>query len=148
MACSYILTLASGIWTDINSPTTTTVSYISGWLVSDQNIGKLNNTISACFSGDGAGCIGPDLGAEEQAIYGEIFKQQYWQKKIEENLGAGGIMWVDLGEGDSRIRRASPTEVAKVYKDMWKESNTNLNRMVDSYKINQSFARSNDFAAP
>lgn len=148
MSCDYIIGLASGIWQDINSPSGVTPLYISGWLVSDQNVGKLNALLSTCFSGDGAGCIGPSLGPQEQGIYGEIYKQLYWQQQINANLGAGGIMWVEMQEGDSKIRRASPTEVAKVYKDLWKESTLNLNNLITSYKINASYPRSNDFAPP
>lgn len=146
--CSYIFNLATGIWGDLNNPTDVSTSFISGWLVSDQNLGKLNNVISTCFSGDGEGCISPALGAEEQSIYGELYKQVYFGKQINANLGAGAIAWAEIREADTVYRRASPTEVAKVYKDLLRESNATLKDLITSYKLNASTPRSNDFAAP
>lgn len=145
--CDYISPLSSGIWQDIGSPASPTPNFISGWLVSPQNIGKLNNLLFTCYSGVN-GCIDGALGQREQSIYGEVYKQLYWQQQISANLGAAGQMWVEMRDGDGVLRRTSPTEIAKVYQTMWKESTANLNQMITSYKLNASIARSNDFANP
>jgi hypothetical protein len=139
--------LAQRIWEDINSPAAPTVSYISGWLTSQPNIGKLNNAIGTCFSGLN-GCIDPELEEEELAIYGEVYKQMYWTKQIQANLGAGGVQWISMKEGDSHVTRASPTEVAKVYKDLLRETNGQLMFLVHSYKKNLAYPRAVTFENP
>jgi len=139
--------LAYNTWNDLNQPEDTTASYISGWYLHSSNLGLLNNVLGTCFSGVG-GAISPELGNEEAAIYSEIFKQNYCKRKIYSNLGASSIQWTEIREGDGVIRRASPTEVAKVFKDLLKESNATFKDLVQSYKSNLSFPRSNDFSAP
>lgn len=132
-----ILALSSGIYEDLSSPTNISVAYISGWLVSSGNLGKVNNVLSSSFYVSGGSCI-PDFGADEQAIYSEIYKIEYYKRSLQSNLGAGGVQWVTLKEGDSSITRASPTHIAAEYRQSIKESNAQLRLLIGDYKRNRS----------
>lgn len=147
MSCQYILTMASGVWQDLGNPSDISPTYISGWFTNESNIGKLNNHIYTCFSGS-SGCITPSLGAEEQSIYCEIYKINYYNKRIIESLGAGGIQWTELRDGDSTVRRANPTEASKAYIQMKKLSDENLTDLIASYKIKKAAPRTIDYANP
>lgn len=140
-----IYDLAYQTWNDLDEPSTVNPSFISGWMVNAANVGKLNNLISTNYTGVN-GTISPEIGQEEAAIYSEMYQSLYYKQRINENLGAGGVQWVELENGDSRVRRASPTEVAKVYKDLLRECNANLKDLITNYKYNLSFPRTNNFA--
>lgn len=142
-----IYDLAFSTWNDIGQPTSPTASYISGWMMSQANIGKLNNLIGSVYSGV-EGAIQPELDIEEGAIYSEIYKQTFWQNQVQCNLGAGGIMWTEMRDGDTTFRRASPTEVAKVYKDLLRESKITLTNLVSSYKKNKAYPRVVNYENP
>lgn len=139
--------LAYQIWNDLDEPSEVTTSYISGWLVNPANVGKLNNKIGTCYDAL-SGVISPELGQEEASIYSEIYQALYYKQKINEKLGAGGIAWTEMRDGDGVLRRASPTEEAKVYKDLFKESNIQLKDLIQNYRANLGFPRTNDFSPP
>ena len=159
--------LASGIWEDLGSPETPSVIYVSGWIGSTRSLGKLNMLLDTCFvvdtagmhSGEsyafGAGQTGyydagdyfPALGNTEQAIVSEIYKADFYDKKIRDTLngifeGSGAqVDWSELREGDTTIRRSNRNEVAKVYRGLLNDSRGELNRLVAFYKENLSKPR-------
>ncbi len=137
MSCDYIYNLASGIWEEIGSPTSQSINYISGWLVN--NVGTLNNRINTCYSGDGSGCIDPAIDIEEQGIYKEIYKLNYYTLMVTSSIGAAALStWVELKDDVSSIRRISPNEFAKVYLQLKKEANAELNELIFDYQRNHA----------
>ena len=145
--------LASAIWYDIGQPTALTQDAIQTRLQSNFFIGKLNNLIDTCFSFDTSGNIlvnkVPDtedaFGSEEQNIYIELYKNNYYAQRIAENLGAGGIAWTSLKEGDSTVNKVSPTEIAKTYQTLKNNSDEVLRTLVNSYLNNKTRPYSSDF---
>lgn len=145
--------LASAIWYDIGQPTSLTPDAIQTRLQSNFFIGKLNNLIDTCFSFDTSGNILVNkvldtediFGSEEQNIYIELYKNNYYAQKIIENLGAAGISWTSIKEGDTTINRAAPTEIAKNFQNLKNNSDDVLRNLVTSYLINKNRPYSNDF---
>ena len=115
--------------------------------MNDSNLGKLNNTLNTCFSGVG-GEIQPELDTQVGSIYSSLYKQLFYQQQVQSNLGAGGVQWTELREGDSTIRRASPTETAKVYKDLLKEITNSARIEINLYKKNAAFPRTISYDNP
>lgn len=139
--------IASSIWYDIGQPTSLTVDAIQARLQSNFFIGKLNNSIDKCFIFDNIGAISPedDFGSEEQSIYIELYKNSYYAQKVTENLGAGGLAWTSMKEGDTTINKASPTEIAKNFQVLKNNSDQNLKDLIVSYFNNRNRPFSSDF---
>ncbi len=158
--------LASGIWEDLSSPTTPTVIMISGYVGSDRTVGKVNLLIGTQFLVDTTGAYAgttydaggytgiyqagdyyPALGNTEAAIFSEVYKQDYYDKKIRDALNgiidAAGtdIDWTELSEGDTTIRRSNRNEVAKTYRGMQADSRHELQKLVGYYRSNLSGPR-------
>lgn len=158
--------LASGIWEDLGSPTTPTVIAISGWIGSDRAVGKLNVLlgtefivdVSGYYNGqyfDAGGYSGqyvpgdyyPAFGNVEAAIFGEIYKFDYYAKKIRDVMNgilegtAAEVDWSELSEGDTTIRRSNRSEVAKTYRGMQQDSTAELQKLVGYYRENKALPR-------
>lgn len=154
--------LASGIGEDLGDPTLSVTS-ISGWLASDRGIGKLNVQIGKEFIVDATGAYEgqyyeaggysgqyikgdfyPALGNVEAAIFTEIYKYDYYDKKIRNALN--GILdtttpeldWNELSEGDTTIRRSNRNEVVKTYRGLQTDSKSELTKLVGYYRQNLS----------
>jgi hypothetical protein len=137
MSCDYIQTLASGIWDDIGQPTAVSVSYISGWLVSAPNIGKLNNAINTCYSGV-SGCIDPVLSEDEQAIYKDIYLSSYYGRQATSFLGAAGVdSWLEIKDDVSSIKRQNKNEISKSFIALQKQVQEDLKDKIFAYERNR-----------
>lgn len=147
MACAYITDLATLIYGDLGSPGDISVSSIQTKLVSSGFIGKLNNAISSCYS-IVSGDISPELGVEEQAIYAQMYKSEYYSRKISSIFGGTDINWTTLKDGDSTITRSSQTEVGKLFKDLKRLSDEEMNKLIAAYRVNASSPSTIDYAPP
>lgn len=155
--------LASGIWDDLGQPATPSVIYISGWIGSDRGLGKLNVLLGKEFIVDNSGAYAgisydnggysdtyqagdfyPALGNVEAAIYAEIYKYDFYDKKIRDTLNGifdatnTSVDWSELSEGDTTIKRSNRSEVAKTYRGMQQDSRSELNKLVGYYRQNQA----------
>ena len=147
MPSEYISGLATLIYDDLNSPYDLSVSSIQSKLVNEGFLGKLNNSISSSYiivTGD----ISPVLGLNEQAIYSQLYISEYYTRKINSILGGTEIAWTTIKDGDSTVTRSSQTETAKVFKDLKKQSDEQLVRLVGSYRVNASAPLTIDYAPP
>ena len=86
MSCEYVGIIASGIWNDIGSPTSITISAISGRLLTSGFLGQLDAINQTCHFID-SGCIYPLLVGEEIAIYEEIYKANYYRTFSTQEIG-------------------------------------------------------------
>lgn len=141
MACQDdIYILASGTWEELGSPSAPSIGYISGWFTSYAGIGKLNNTLNTCYSGM-SGCLSPDIGAAESAIYKELYKISYYDGRIAAATNAALTdSWLELKDDVSSIKRHNKNEVAKTFVSLRKEAYENLKDMIFSYQQNNSAA--------
>jgi len=147
MACAYITDLATLIYNDLGAPSDVTISSIQTKLVSTGFLGKLNNMISTSYSII-SGDIYPEMAINEQAIYSQLYISEYYSKKINQIIGGTEISWTTLKDGDSTIVRSSQTEMAKVFKDLKRQSDEEIIRLVGSYRVNASSALTVDYAPP
>lgn len=165
--------LASGVWDDLGQPINPSVTYISGWMGSDRGIGKLNAYLNQQFlvdttgayagvSYDAGGYSGiyqpgdfyPAFGNIEAAIYAEVYKADYYEKKIRDSLN--GILdggndagdWTALAEGDTKIERSNRSELLKTYRGHLQDTRVELQRLVGYYRQNLSDPRAVDISEP
>jgi vacuolar-type H+-ATPase subunit F/Vma7 len=138
MSCDYIFTLASGIWDDINQPTAISVQYISGWLVSDANLGKLNNAVNGCYSGV-SGCVDPVISGDEQAIYKDLYLISYYGRQAAAFLGAAGIdSWLEIRDDTSSVKRQNKNELSKSFIALQKQTQEDLKDKIFAYERNHA----------
>lgn len=145
MSCpNYILDMATQIWNDLGQPTDTPVSYIQSKLISNTFLGKLNALTANCYvivSGD----ISPVLGVDEQGIYALMYEQDFWTRKA--NILANGtdIDWVVIRDGESSISRSNIVDKMRLYRDMQKQLNDQLNKTIAAYRQDLSTSKSVDY---
>lgn len=144
MSCpAYINALSQLIWNDLNQPADQTPSYIQTKLISPGYVGKLNVLTSECFAVSGS-VITPELPIAAQAVYSMMYVTDYYTTKLNQALGGllPGNGAVELAEGDSRIRFVNPTEVARMYKEMQKQTNEQLQLVLASYRSDKALPTS------
>jgi len=151
MSCEYIFALSTGIWLEIDGPSSISVASISGRLVSSGFLGQLDTRINGCHTVV-SGCIQPPLNIEEQAIYEYMYLAGYYKKRSLQSFGSAspdnpmaGIEWTRIQENDSVVSRANPNEIAKFWRTLYNDANIEVNRLVDLYKRNRSAASSVDY---
>jgi vacuolar-type H+-ATPase subunit F/Vma7 len=138
MSCKYIYNLASGIWEDIGQPTATSIQYISGWLVADSNLGKLNNAVNTCYSGV-SGCVDPVISGDEQAIYKDLYLISYYGRQATAFLGAAGIdQWLEIKDDVSSIKRQNKNELSKSFIALQKQTQEDLRDKIFAYERNRA----------
>lgn len=147
MACAYITDLATLIFNNLGAPSDLTISSIQTKLVSAGFIGKLNNAISTSYS-IVSGDISPELGVNEQAIYSQMYMSEYYARKISAIFSGTDINWTTIKEGDSAIVRTSQSEVAKVFKDLKKQTDEELQKLISTYRVNASAPSTIDYMPP
>ncbi len=136
---SYLGELAANVWEEIGQPTDVSIQNIHGWFIA--NVGKLNSYIDTCFVNvDGTG-ISPDMTNRETAVFGQLYKIKYYERMVSTNLGAGAYAITELRDGDTVIRTASKTELAKTYKDIKNQEHVVLKDLVNAYKRDQSIPK-------
>lgn len=149
-----IQNLASEIWNDLGEPSSLSSSSIETKLLTSGYLGKfdlLTNTNHYIdYDNINSGqCITPELFQVEQAIYKQMYFVDYYTKKSTDifsfNDGQTAGSWVSLKEGDSQISRANPTEIAKYYVSLSKESRAILDSLVDLYNRNRAVPESIDY---
>jgi len=137
-----LLDIAEEIYSDLDRPTDISIPMIAFWL--ESNLGNLNNLIGTCYTiTDGE--VDPELTHDEGNIYKTIYFCKYYSKKINDNLGAAGVAVTEVREGDSVIRMASKTEVARYYNELRKEEQKTLKDLVNGYKLNRSIPRTIEY---
>jgi hypothetical protein len=145
MSCAYIFTLSTGLWQEIGEPSSVSVSYISGKLVSDALLGKLGSLTYKCYSGV-SGCIEPALDNGEQGIYSALYLSDYYKKQVSSYLGAAGVKRVlSVSEGDSKLSFSNSTSEAKLVKDLAKDYAEQAKELADLYNRGLSTARDVSF---
>lgn len=121
---------------------------ISGYL--EANVGELNILINTDFNLDTtADEVSPALKKEEEAIFTQLYLKDHLSKEARKVLrdassgstgGSSEVLWSELREGDSAIKRSVPTAAtkntsAKLLQDAAKDAAEYLKRMVHSYNM-------------
>lgn len=129
--------IASGIYEDLGNPSDISVASISSWI--KNNIGLVNNKIFTNYEITGDLFIDnncPD--DEEKVLINEAYNTYYYGKLITSNLGAAGFTTVQEVDSDgAKVKMVNKTELAKVYKDLKKQSQENFDNLVSIYRFNK-----------
>jgi len=145
MNCNYISGLANDIYEEIGSPSSTSVSFISGKLVSNSFLGQLGALTYKCYTNE-SGCINPALDAGEQAISFLLYLGDYYKKQVSNYLGAAGVKRVlSVREGDSSISLSNSATEAKLIRDLAKDYTEQAKEAADLYNRGLSNARQVQF---
>jgi hypothetical protein len=145
MSCAYIEVLSSGLWEEIGSPSSVSVSFISGKLVSESFLGQLGSLTYKCYQSV-SGCIEPPLDNGEQGIYGLLYLGDYYKKQVVNYIGAAGVKRVlNVREADSSLTFSNTTSEAKEIRALAKDYNDQAKEMADLYNRGLSTARDVSF---
>lgn len=114
----------------------TNTAAITAWL--EENLGLLNTLINTSFHS-----VDPGLGLEERAIYKLIYLYNYYSKQarnvlrgIVSTTGGGNIL--SVADGDNKIQFVNKNEVGKTYRDLSRETKSQLDQLVTKYNIYSS----------
>lgn len=134
-----ILTLASGIYQTIGSPSSLSVGFVSGWITSSGGmLGDINIKLDTCFylSGD-APCIAGGFGGQEATIAVIMYQSDYYESKSLSSLAGLGTPWTNMREGDTSITRESSVSISKQYLAMHENAQAQLRLAMHDYKLNR-----------
>lgn len=134
-----ILSLASGIYQSIGSPTAQSVGFISGWITSSGGmLGDMNTKLDTCLSLSGsAPCIAGDFGDQEESLAYLLYQSSYYESKALSTLGALSTPWTTLKEGDTTITRESSVNISKQYLAMHENAQAQIRLAIHDYKLNR-----------
>jgi len=144
MPCAYLTDLATFIWNDLGSPSDLSVPSIQTKLTSEAFLGQLNSLTANCYSlvtGD----ISPVLGNREQGIYAMMYEKDFYTRKLNQLMAGDAIMWTRVQDGDSSIVRSDLVNVARLYRDMQKQLDEQLNMVIGSYRKGRAMPSSVDY---
>lgn len=131
-----IVDIADEIYRDLSEPTDLSIAKIAFWLRA--NIGQLNTLLNIAISEDADMEFDPELIDEEKDILKQLYLIRYYNKKATENLGSSAYQWTEVSEGDTRIKRASKTDVAKTYLVLKNDAEIEKNRLAALYRANRA----------
>ena len=141
MSNNYLNDFVGSVYEQIGQPTAYPLPRVSGWLLDNSNLGKLNNLIGTNYvseyvSGITGYSITPQPGNNELAIYSLLFEYNYYSQlardtAISASTAAGD--WTSLAEGDSRISRVNKNEVSKTLRGLASDIKQNLDKSVKMY---------------
>lgn len=141
MDCAYLTDLATSIWNELGEPTDMPVSYIQSVLVSNAFLGDLNVLTTNCHV-TVSGAIDPPLDVNEQALASLMYQRNFYTSKLNQIANGTDIPFVSIQDGDSRITRVNFGEMMKVYRDMQKQLNMQVNNLAYNYRQADAMARS------
>lgn len=128
--------IANEIYKELGEPSDAAIPAIAFWLLS--NIGKLNNLLDTEYFILEAS-ISPDLGESEKTIYKLLYEIAYYNRQVNKNLGAAAYTSImEVKEGNRTVKRTNKNDVAKTYRSVVGDLNSDLEGQVLSYKMNRA----------
>ena len=140
--------IATEIFTELGSPSTTTSSAISYWLKA--NVAALNSLINSTYvvAGDAKIYYNDNsttpateviMTADEAAILKKMYYVYDYANKVRNVLGASS--WesvVEISDAGTRVRKVNKSEVGKTLHQAKIEEQKQLNDLVAAYKLKNS----------
>jgi hypothetical protein len=93
------------------------------------------------------GCISGGFGDSEAAIYGLLYQKEYYRKQAQQVLAGGGLLWVSMSEGDSKVTRANPADISKAYMNLHKGAEEEMHIAIANWKLGHTLTVSVDAAS-
>ena len=140
--------IASGIFSDLDSPSNLSVISISSWV--RNNIGTLNNYIFTDFVTPTGGVDQiyssgtPTIYLEERegSILKQMYSVKYFERMMQSNLGAASVsVLMELESDGGKIKTVNKNELSKTWLSAKKEAQTELKDLIHYYKMNKSLPR-------
>lgn len=131
-----VLSMASGIYYDLGSPTDISIGYISGWITASGGmLGSINTRLSTNFylSGD-APCITNGFGDQEEALGALMFKSEYYERRSFMALTSMSIPWTTIKDGDSTLTRESASSISKAFLGLHENAEEQIRITVANWK--------------
>ena len=128
--------LAQEVFDELGSPSDKNVPSIIFWM--QTNLGVLNTALRNNFIADEGGNVTPDMDANEQYIYKQIYTCDYYEKRVVANLGAAANDVIEIVQAGKRVRLVNKNEISKVYKDLWKTCKDGLRVLIQDYRLGKS----------
>lgn len=134
-----ILSLASGIYQSIGSPTAQSVGFISGWITSSGGmLGDINTKLDTCFYLSGsAPCIAGGFGDQEESFSYLLYQSSYYETKALSALAGLSTPWTTMKEGDTTIVRESSVNISKQFLAMHENAQQQIRLAIHDYKLNR-----------
>tara|TARA_B000000565_G_scaffold218053_1_gene172010 strand:+ start:7607 stop:8125 length:519 start_codon:yes stop_codon:yes gene_type:complete len=140
-------TIATEIFTELGSPSTTTETAISYWLKA--NVPALNSLINSTYTVAGGAITYQDtsttpptetaMTADEAAILKKMYYVYDYDNKVRNVLGASS--WesvVEVSDAGTRVRKVNKSEIGKTLHQAKIEEQKQLNDLVAAYKLKNS----------
>lgn len=135
--------LAQEIYIEMGQPEDISIPYISSWF--RYNIGNLNNLIGECYSLDPSTKeITPSLTNDSKDIFKQLWYLKYYEGQLRKTLsgvagyGVTADDWTEIREGDSVVKRTNKAEIVRGYREILRDTQALLDKLVRSYRSNNS----------
>ena len=144
-----IVLLAGTIYSGLDSPSSTSIGLISGWVASSGALADINVRLGTNFYLSGASpCITNGFGPEEANILGLLYNTTYYLGRARNSLVNGGTFIISIGDGDSRFTRESAVKVAREYRELYKEVENDMRLAIYNWKLNKALPVDVRFSNP
>ena len=133
-----IVDIADEIFRELNQPTDVSIPQIAFWI--RVNVGSLNNLIHSEYAIDTTTLeISPDPAIEEKSILKKLYNIHYYDLKLRSSLGATSLdTIIEVTSDGSTVRKVNRNETSKIYLNLKKQEQFELNREISSYKMTKS----------
>ena len=133
-----IVDIADEIFRELNQPTDSSIPQIAFWI--RVNVGSLNNLIHTEYTIDTTTLeISPDPEIEEKSILKKLYSIHYYDLKLRASLGATSLdTIIEVTSDGSTVRKVNRNETSKIYLNLKKQEQFELNREISSYKMTKS----------
>lgn len=136
MLCGSELSGWAGQILESLSESGTTTGSVVTWLRG--NIGTLNTYLKTSYINSGD-CITPDFDMASSGVYTEMYYCYYLSRKASYSLGAMSFDWQEIrGEEQGSIKRVSNNERAKTYRQLAKDCDERLKKLIDWYNYDNN----------
>jgi hypothetical protein len=133
-----IVDIADEIFRELDQPTDGSIPQIAFWI--RVNVGSLNNLLYTEYAIDTTTLeISPDPGIQEKSILKRLYNIHYYNLKLRSTLGAISLdTIVEVASDGSSVKKANRNETSKVYVNIKKQEQEELNREIASYKLGKA----------
>lgn len=132
--------IANYIWIEETGSSDQTTTSEIAYYIDSAGLGKLNSLIFTDYSIDPDTYeIVPDIGREELAILGAIYKVKFLTRMNENSLGASGVSDIlEVSDDGATVRKQSRSTMAQQWASLKKGAQEELLNLIGSYKIYKS----------
>ncbi len=136
---SYLSDWSSGVWTyALGSPTAISAISLSGWAVSQFNVGKLNTMLQECHCVS-SGVVCPPYNVDELGFLEKLYMVGYFNGLARTAVGGNNV--VSTADGDGKISITNTAAISKNFFEAAKEANLEANYIASAYRSNDNLSR-------